>query len=125
MAICETLAPTNNIADAFLHDATHAPQPMHVAELIASSALTFGTRTVLPSGAFPTLTEMYPPEAMIRSNADRSTTRSRTTGKARARHGSMTMVSWLWKRRMWSWQVAVLQSGPWAWPLIIRQHVPQ
>ena len=26
---------------------------------------------------------------------------------------------------MWSWQVAVPCSGPWAWPLIISEHVPQ
>jgi hypothetical protein len=26
---------------------------------------------------------------------------------------------------MWSWQVAVPRSGPWAWPLIIIPHDPQ
>jgi hypothetical protein len=26
---------------------------------------------------------------------------------------------------MWSWQVAVPRSGPWAWPLIMSEHVPQ
>ena len=27
--------------------------------------------------------------------------------------------------RMCSWQVAVPRCGPWAWPLIISEHVPQ
>src|SRR5258705_410799 len=49
---------------------------------------------------------------MMRSSAPRSTTRSFTTGKARARHGSMTSVSPLLKLRMWSWQVAVPFIGP-------------
>ena len=43
----------------------------------------------LPSGALPVGTLMYPPAAMIRSNAPRSTTRSLITGNALARHGSM------------------------------------
>src|SRR5260370_35330770 len=38
---CETLADTNNIADAFLHAATHAPQPMHAAASIDRSLSTF------------------------------------------------------------------------------------
>ncbi len=62
---------------------------------------------------------------MIRSKAPRSTTRSRITGKARARHGSITMVSPSWKLRMWSWQVAVPFIGPWATPLIIMPQEPQ
>src|SRR5580698_2481312 len=35
------------------------------------------------------------------------------------------MVSPLRKRRMWSWQVVVSASGPWACPLIIMPHAPQ
>ena len=38
MPRCETFAETNSIADAFLHAATHAPQPMHAAASMASSA---------------------------------------------------------------------------------------
>ena len=58
----------------------------------------------------------------MRSNAERLTTRSLTTGKAPARHGSTVMTSPSWNLRMWSWQVAVPRCGPWAWPLIIRPH---
>src|SRR6516225_8394462 len=50
---CETLADTNSIADAFLQAATHAPQPMHAAASIDSSAAAFGTGTALASGAPP------------------------------------------------------------------------
>ncbi len=62
---------------------------------------------------------------MIRSKAERSTIRSRTTGKAAARHGSTTTVSPSANLRMWSWQVAVPGCGPWATPLIITPQVPQ
>lgn len=47
----DTLAETNNIADAFLHAATHAPHPMQVAASIARSASTFGIGSAFPSGA--------------------------------------------------------------------------
>ena len=70
------------------------------------------------------LTEMKPPAWMIRSKADRSTTRSRSTGNAVARHGSTVMVSPSLKDRMCNWQV-VVTSGPWALPLIMRPHMPQ
>ncbi len=53
----ETLAPTNSDADAFLHAATHAPQPMHAAASMAASARSFGTGMALPSGALPVLTD--------------------------------------------------------------------
>ena len=46
------------------------------------------------------------------------------TGKALARHGSIVMTSPSLKLRMCSWQVVVF-SGPWAWPEIIRPHMPQ
>src|SRR5438309_1360467 len=62
---------------------------------------------------------------MIRSRALRLTTRSRTTGKAAARHGSISMTSPEENFRMWSWQVAVPSCGPWAWPLIISPQEPQ
>jgi hypothetical protein len=61
---------------------------------------------------------------MIRSSAERSTTRSLSTGKAAARHGSMVIVSPSLNERMCSWQV-VVTSGPCGSPLIIREHVPQ
>ena len=41
-----------------------------------------------PTGAAPVGAVMYPPASMMRSSAWRSTIRSRSTGKARARHGS-------------------------------------
>src|SRR5581483_11095165 len=62
---------------------------------------------------------------MIRSRALRLTTRSRTIGKAAARHGSISMTSPVVNLRMWSWQVAVPSWGPWAWPLIIIPQEPQ
>ena len=46
-------------------------------------------------------------------------------GKDVARHGSMTISSPSLNFRMWSWQVAVAFSGPWALPLIITPQVPQ
>ncbi len=46
-------------------------------------------------------------------------------GKAAARHGSTVIVAPSVNLRMWSWQVAVPPSGPWAWPSIISEHVPQ
>ena len=73
----------------------------------------------LASGALPVAMLTKPPAWMIRSKAVRSTTRSRSTGKARARHGSMTISSPSRKLRMCSWQVAVPAIGPWATPLII------
>jgi len=47
----------NKCADAFLHAATQAPQPMHAAESIATSATSLGIGMLLPSGAPPTLTD--------------------------------------------------------------------
>ena len=46
-------------------------------------------------------------------------------GNARARHGSTTISSPSANVRMCSWHVAVPRCGPWAWPLIISEHVPQ
>ena len=48
-AICETLAPTNSMADAFLQAATQAPQPMQAAASIALSASCLGTGSALAS----------------------------------------------------------------------------
>ena len=80
---------------------------------------------MLASGAPPVGAEMKPPASTMRSRAPRSTIRSLINGKAVARHGSTT-ISWpLVNLRMWSWQVAVPRWGPWAWPLIINEHVPQ
>ena len=62
---------------------------------------------------------------MMRSKAPRSTTRSLSIGNALARHGSMTIVSPLLKRRMWSWQTVVPASGPCATPLTMQPQVPQ
>ena len=80
---------------------------------------------MLASGAEPVGTVMNPPASMMRSNGDRSTMRSFTIGKASARHGSTVIVAPSVNLRMWSWQVAVPPSGPWAWPSIISEHVPQ
>ena len=98
---------------------------MQAAASIAASAAFFGTGVRLASGAEPVLTEMKPPASMMASSGLRSTMRSRITGKAVARHGSMVMVSPSVNLRMCSWQVAVPRSGPWAWPLIITPQVPQ
>ena len=53
-----TLADVKSAADAFLHAATHAPQPMQAAESIACSTTFPGIRMALPSGAPPTLTDV-------------------------------------------------------------------
>ena len=73
--------------------ATHAPQPMQAAASIARSASRLGTGRAFASGVPPVFTETKPPEAMMRSKAERSTTRSLTTGNALARNGSIVMVS--------------------------------
>ena len=51
--------------------------------------------------------------------------RSRITGKALARHGSRVSVSPSLNLNMWSWQTVVPRSLPWAWPSIMKPHVPQ
>src|SRR6201996_2190542 len=56
-ANCETLADTNSIAEAFLQAATQAPQPIQVAELNASSAITLGIVISLASGTPPVFTD--------------------------------------------------------------------
>ena len=84
---------SKGIADAFLQDATHAPQPIQAAASIALSESPPATGKAFPSGALPVLTVIKPPACVIRSKAERSTTKSRTTGKALARNGSMVMVS--------------------------------
>src|ERR1700761_4843380 len=111
-AICETLADTNNIAEAFLQAATQAPQPIQVAELKASSAITFGIGISLASGTPPVFTDTKPPACCILSNADRSTAKSLITGNGSARHGSIVMVCPSWKVRMCNWQVVVARFGP-------------
>src|ERR1700744_2566509 len=91
-ASCDTLADTNSIAEAFLQAATQAPQPIQVAELKASSAITLGISISLASGTPPVFTDTKPPDCWIRSNAERSTAKSFITGNADARHGSIVMV---------------------------------
>ena len=51
------LAETNKLADAFLQEATQAPQPMHVAAAKASEATSLPMSCALASGAFPAFTE--------------------------------------------------------------------
>ena len=52
------MAPTKSTADPFGHAATQAPQPMHSAASMASSASSFGTRIPLDSGALPVRIEV-------------------------------------------------------------------
>src|SRR5690606_40474618 len=92
-AYCDTLADTNSMAEAFLHAATQAPPPIHIAESKARSLLCLRTRLLFASGAAPAVTEMNPPATWILSIALRSTIRSLITGNGFARHGSMVMVS--------------------------------
>ncbi len=56
-ARCVIFAAVNSAAEAFLHDATQAPQPMHCAESIASSAIGRAMGMALASGAAPVFTE--------------------------------------------------------------------
>ena len=113
------------MAEALGQAATQAPQPMQAAASMARSAFGFGTRIALPSGALPVDTETNPPAWMIRSKAPRSTIRSRSTGKAAARQGSMVRRSPSLKLRMWSWQAVVRDRGPWAAPLMTTPQAPQ
>ena len=83
-------ADTYSIADEFLQEATHAPQPIQVAASNAKSALSFGMGIAFASCVFPDVfTEIYPPACCILSKADRSTTKSLTTGNAFALNGSI------------------------------------
>src|SRR5690625_1851984 len=88
-----TLAAVNSIEEPLGQAATQAPQAMQAAASKAASASALGTGVAWASGAEPVLAEMYPPAWMIRSNAERSTTRSLMTGNGSARHGSTVMVS--------------------------------
>ena len=115
----------NRLAAPFGQAATHAPHPMHAAASIDASATGLGTSMRLASGAPPVGAVMKPPTSTMRSNAERSHIRSLMIGKAVARHGSTTISAPLWNLRMCSWQVAVPRCGPWAWPSIISEHVPQ
>src|SRR4030042_2532266 len=58
---CDILAETKSIAEAFLQAATHAPQPMQIAESQASSDFSFLDIIEFASGAAPALTEIKPP----------------------------------------------------------------
>ena len=122
---CDTLAATNSIAEALGQAATQAPHPMHAAASIARSASRFGTSVEFASGALPVRAVMNPPAAITRSNALRSTTRSFTTGKARARHGSSQSASPSGNVRICSWHVVVACCGPWGRPLITIPQAPQ
>ncbi|GAA2771018.1 hypothetical protein GCM10020219_045280 [Nonomuraea dietziae] len=66
---------------------------MQVAASKASSASSLRTGRLWASGAEPAGTETNPPAWMMRSKADLSTTRSFTTGKGAALHGSMVTVA--------------------------------
>jgi hypothetical protein len=68
---------------------------------------------------------MNAPACTTRSNALRSTTRSRTTGNAAARHGSIQIRAPSAKLRMCSWHVVVPRSGPCGTPSITTPHAPQ
>lgn len=109
----------------FLQAATQAPHPMQAAASNASSAIFLSIGMEFASGAEPVRTSIYPPADMILSNAERSTTRSFTTGNALARNGSIQMVSPSLNLRMWSWQVVMPVSLLWGTPLMVREHMPQ
>ena len=119
------MAAVNRLAAPFGQAATQAPQPMHSAASIAASATGLGIGIRLASGAPPVGAVMKPPASMMRSNAARSHIRSLMIGNAAERHGSTTISSPSVNVRMCSWHVAVPRCGPWAWPLIISEHVPQ
>src|SRR5699024_7312517 len=65
LASDETRAATNSMAEPFLQVATQAPQPIHAAASMLSSASSRGIGMVLASGTPPVLTEMNPPACMI------------------------------------------------------------
>ena len=82
-------APVNNAAEALGQAATQAPHPIQAAASMAASALYFGTEDAFASGAAPVGAMIKPPAPIMRSKALRSTTRSFSTGNARARQGSI------------------------------------
>src|SRR2546429_6231283 len=87
-----TLAAVNRVADPLGQAATQAPQPMQAAASNAASASALGIGIALASGALPVGALIYPPASMIRSRADRSTTRSLITGNGLARQGLMVIA---------------------------------
>src|SRR5258706_14847733 len=113
------------MAELFLHAATQAPQPIHAAAAKDLSAFSLSTGIEFASTALPVFTEIYPPACIMRSKAERSTTRSFITGKAFARQGSTTMVSPSLNARMCSWQTVFAFQGPCGLPFIYIEHVPQ
>src|SRR5690606_41951872 len=88
----EILADTNNIADAFLHADTQAPQPIHVADSNASSAIRLGIGMALAYGTPQVFKFTYPPACLLRSNAVRSTSKSFKTGNVEYSQGTITKV---------------------------------
>src|SRR4029079_14529968 len=65
-----------------------------------------------------------PPACMVRSNAERSQTRSFTSGKGAARYGSTDMSAQSAKLPMCNWQAGHGRSGPCASQLIIIAQLP-
>src|SRR3954470_4747593 len=58
---CDVLAEVKSTADAFLHAAAQAPQPMHCAASMARSDVGLGTRIALASWGPPRLMDAEPP----------------------------------------------------------------
>ncbi len=112
-ARCPSFAPTKRFADPFGQAATHAPQPMQAARSRADSAVSCPCGVVSASGALPVGSWTYAPASSTRSSAERSTTRSRITGNAAARSGSILRVAPSGYGVSRWWQDGVFSAGPW------------
>ena len=83
------MAEVNSWAALFGQAATQAPQPMHAAASMAASATSLGIEREVGVGGGAGGGGDVAARLDDRSKARRSTTRSLSTGKALARHGSM------------------------------------
>ena len=99
---------------------------MHSAASIAASATGLGIGIRLASGAPPVgggdeaagLDDAVERRAVDHQVLDDRERRAPATARRRSRRRSSNL-------RMCSWHVAVPRCGPWAWPSIISEHVPQ
>ena len=116
--------PGEQVGRAVGTSATQAPQPMQAAKSRASSASSWPTRKSSASGAVPAMMSTCPPARMMESRAARSTTRSRTTGKAADRSGSIRSFVMPPKARRCCRHDGVFGTGPWGTSFTVTPHAP-
>ena len=120
------LRAVKSAADAFLHAATQAPQPMHAAASIARSAIVLRDQdrvAVRRAAAVHRRVAAGLDDAVERAAVDDQILDHRERpARATAR---CVIVSPSLKRRMCSWQTVLPRSGPCGMPLTTSPHVPQ